>query len=108
MNREERAKQFLPFDALKGLREELKKREAAALRRDRRQLSDEEAEKISRHLLQLKRGQTAEVVFYDSSWYRNRRGEVLSVNTVTAMLTLSVEGEKLSIAFEDLYRLRRY
>ena len=48
MNREDRAKQFLPFDALKGLREELKRREEIALRTERRQLSEEESERLSK------------------------------------------------------------
>ena len=50
MNREERAKQFMPFDALKGLNEELRRREAKMLREEKRVLFEEEAEKLLRAL----------------------------------------------------------
>ena len=56
MTREERAKQFLPFDALKGLQEELRHQEWLANRVPRRQLSDEAAALLSRRLSRVKRG----------------------------------------------------
>lgn len=106
MNREERAKQFLPFDALKGLREELQKREEEALLTARRQLSEEEAEKLSKRLCRLKRGQPIELVYYDCGKYRRLSGEVLSMSTVYEHLIVAAEGEKYRIAFCDIYRLK--
>ena len=44
MNRVERAKQFLPFDALKGLKEELESREEKMSRVPRHELTEERAE----------------------------------------------------------------
>ena len=43
MNREDRAKQFMALDALKGLREELKKREEQYLRERKKELTEEQA-----------------------------------------------------------------
>ncbi|MBQ7364118.1 MAG: YolD-like family protein [Clostridia bacterium] len=106
MNREDRARQFLPFDALKGLQEELRKREKTALRTDRRQLSEEEAEKLSERLLRLQKGMRIEACYYDGGYYRTCSGEVLTVDTVHKVLFLTVSGEKLAILFYDLYRLR--
>ena len=44
MDRQDRAKQFLSFDALKGLREELKKREERHLREENTPNSDNASE----------------------------------------------------------------
>ena len=46
MNREERAKQFMPFGALKGYPEALKRREKKPL--PRRELSEESLEELNR------------------------------------------------------------
>ena len=105
MNREERAKQFMPFDALKGLREELSARERAALRRDRRELFEEEAERLSASLLVLTRGKAIGVQFYDNGYDRSVSGEVLAVDTVFSRLSLLCDGERLVISFGDIYRL---
>ena len=105
MNREDRAKQFLPFDALKGLREELKRREEIALRTERRQLSEEESERLSKRLLRLKRGDTVTVEYYDSGHYRTLVGEVTSLDTVFGSLMLVVDGEKRAISFFDILRI---
>lgn len=65
MNREERAKQFMPFDALKGLKEELKKREERRLRQDREELRDEEIESLTKALNSLKNGMRVSITYYN-------------------------------------------
>lgn len=105
MNREERAKQFMPFDALKGLREELRLRERMALRTERRELFEEEGERLSASLSALAVGQTVTLLFYDNGYYRSLSGEVLAVDTVFSRLLLSCDGDKKAIAFRDIYRL---
>lgn len=105
MNREDRAKQFLPFDALRGLREELKKREDAALRTARRQLSEEEAERLSHVLTGIRPRQTVKLVYYDNGHYRTVSGEVVACHTIYRQLVLIVNGVKQTVLFEDIYRL---
>ncbi len=95
----------MPFDALKGLREELRLRERAALRAPRCELFEEEAERLSASLLALSCGVKVEVLFYDSGYYRSFCGEVLSVDTVFSRLILLCDGEKRIILFRDIYRL---
>ena len=41
MNNKERAKQFMPFDALKGLKEALKEKEERRTRVDKKQITEE-------------------------------------------------------------------
>ena len=102
MNREERAKQFMAFDALKGLNEELRRREKKMLREDKRVLFEEEAEKLSLRLARLKIGDGVEVVFYENSYYLTLSGRVDSINRQFGFL--SVDGRRVN--FCDLYRLR--
>lgn len=102
MNREERAKQFMPFDALKGLNEELRRREKKMLREERRVLFEEEAEKLSSRLARLQVGDAVELVFYENGYYVTLCGKAESVNRSFGFLTI---GER-RVYFADLYRLR--
>ena len=102
MNREERAKQFMAFDALKGLNEELRRREKKMLREERRVLFEEEAEKLSLQLARLQAGNEVEVMFYENGYYLTVSGKVESVNYSFGFLT--VGGRR--VYFSDLYRLR--
>lgn len=102
MNREDRAKQFMPFDALKGLNEELRRREKKMLRQEKRVLFEEEAEKLSARLSRLQAGDCVEVVFYENGYYLTLGGKVESVNRQFGFLT--IDGRR--VCFADLYRLR--
>ena len=53
MTREARAKQFMPFDAMKGLQEALRDREERHTRVQRRELSGDELEENRRTLARL-------------------------------------------------------
>ena len=101
MNREERAKQFMPFDALKGLHEELRCREKKMLREEKRVLFEEEAEKLSSRLARLTVGNRVEAVFYENGYYLTISGKVDSINRQFGFLT--VDGRR--VYFVDLYRL---
>ena len=106
MNREDRAKQFLPFDALKGLQEELRRREEAALRTERREPSEEAAEVLSRRLNLLKKGSRVHVTYYEGGHYHSLTASVMKVDTVHGILTVTVSGEKREIALIDLFGLQ--
>ena len=101
MSREERAKQFLPFDALKGLREELKKREESLLKVERKELSDEQKEELSYALAGVEKGRVVRVIFYYDGQYYEVTGRAESVNYAMKYLLV---GEK-RIPFADLYAL---
>lgn len=59
----ERAKQFSPFSALKGLDEALTAKEK--IRVPRKILSDEAAQELNSRLVSLQRGQIVTVVYYE-------------------------------------------
>lgn len=96
----------MPFDALKGLREELLIRERLALRRPRRELFEEEAAGISDTIASLSVGATVEIVYYEDGYERFLCGKVEAIDICFARFELSVDGEKRKIAFRDLYAIR--
>lgn len=102
MDRRDRAKQFQPFDALKGLQEELRRREEKRLREPRRTLSEEEAERLSRRISRLQKGSFAEITFYEGGHYITRRGEITVLDPVFLFLFL----DEKKIFFADIYRIR--
>ncbi len=103
MNREERAKQFMAFDALKGLREELKKREEKYLREKKKELSEEKIMELSCMLAVLAKGDEAEITFYHAGHYVVVKGVIQSVNLVYKYL--EINGTRIS--FEDLLEISR-
>ena len=56
LSRMSRAAQFAPFDALKGLTEELERRELKKLYTNKKELSEEQEIEISNQLTKLKKG----------------------------------------------------
>ena len=98
MNREERAKQFMAFDALKGLREELKKREEKYLKEKKKELSEEKIMELSKKLIVLKKGEIAKITFYHAGHYVMLKGVIQSVNTTYKYIGIN----DTRISFEDL------
>ena len=94
----ERAKQFSPFAALKGLSEALAKKERVPVLR--REISDDQAEQINRTLLSLRRGEIVTAVWYDETQqdYIQMTGIVSEVDLVACMLRFAV----YAIPFADL------
>ena len=64
MTREERAKQFLPFSAVRGLEEALEKKRAALFHSEKPMLAPDRENEIDRVLRILKKGDRIKVVYY--------------------------------------------
>ena len=91
MTRAERAKQFMAFDAMKGLTEALKAKEEEHERTEKRELSEDEADNVSRALLKAVEGDEIDLVFY-------RGGHEISV---TAKIDLIDKTYKYMMLGED-------
>ncbi len=102
MTREERAKQFAPFDAMKGLQEALRDREERHLRVERRDITEEQAERNSHILLKLRRGMKVELECYCNFHDVTKRGLVTDVDCTFRRLKIDDE----TIYFEDIYWVR--
>ena len=103
MSRIDRAKQFLPFDSMKGLQEALRAEEAKRARVEKRELGEEDAARISQVLGQTSRGDAVRVTYYRSGSYLTATGEVAAFDTIRR--TLTVEGQK--IPFDDISDIER-
>ncbi len=75
---EDRAKQFAPFSALRGLPEALVKMERIFV--PRKELSEERAEELNRKLCQLQRGTMASVVYFSNGEYIKLTGMVAGLD----------------------------
>ena len=96
---EQRAKQFAPFSALKGLEEALRQKEE--LREPRRELSEEAAAALNETLLCLREGQTVRVQYYDTRRYVQQTGTV----TRLWMTQRTFWVEDVRIDFRDIHTL---
>ena len=88
MTREERAKIFAPFDAMKGLQEALRDREERHSRVEKHGVSDEDAERISTTLGILQKGMRVEIACYCAFHDVVKRGRVTAINTAYRKLKL--------------------
>lgn len=101
MSREDRAKQFMPFAALKGYSEALRKKERIIV--PRRELSEEYGEELDRKLRQIQEGEMVSVVYYCRGEYVRLTGKVAKIDKEARMIRIVNE----KIAFDDLYALYR-
>ena len=101
MTREQRAKQFMPFDAMKGLQEALRDREERHSRVERHGISEEEQEALSAVLNRLSKGDKIRISYYSHFHDVEKAGTVTAVNY--AYRFLKVDEEK--IVFDDIYMI---
>ena len=95
----ERAKQFVPFQAVKGLEEALAAKEK--IRVPRRQLSEDMIEEINKKLTEISRGQIITVVYYCNEEYVQLTGMAAKVDPYLRTLQIVTTG----ILFEDIYEI---
>ncbi len=79
MSNEMRAKQFMPFAALKGYEEALRAKEKITV--PKKELSEEECEDLDFRLKSLKIGSVSSITFYNHDEYEIVTGLVSEINT---------------------------
>ena len=103
MDRGQRAKQFMPFAALKGFEEELEQAEFRPV--DKVEFSEDAAEELDRRLRAVKTGDMVEVIFYRQTkkggTYLRKTGLIAGIDPVERTLTVV----KTVIPFSDLYSI---
>ena len=102
MTRAERAKQFAPFDAMKGLQEALRDREERHCRVEKREISEDMEAHNSKVIGRLERGMKVEIFYYCAFHDVTKRGTITDVDRVYK--TLKLDGER--IWFDDIYSIR--
>ncbi len=102
MSRQDRAKQFAPFDALRGLREALRQKELEHERCERRELSEEYQAELAQTVAEAAIGDELEVTFYYEGRYVQMRGRLKGVDGLHRALLV----EEGRIPFRDLFALK--
>ena len=103
MTQRERAKLFMPFDAMKGLSEELRKREERHTRIFKIELSEESLEELSGMIMSLDVGAEVSVKHYRGGHYWVTTGRVQKIDLVYKFLLVSEE----KIRFDDIYSIEK-
>lgn len=101
MPRSRRAKQFMPFDALTGLREAIAAKERVI--EPRRYPSEDAIAEMNAKLLDLHKGQIITVIYYGDyeQRYLQLAGPVIKVDSYWH----SIQIENITIDFSEIYEL---
>lgn len=92
----DRAKQFMPFAALKGLPEALAAKERIVV--PKKILSEEMAEELNRKMHLLQRGQIATVIYFHRDEYLKITGMVARIDSTSRLLQIV----NTKIEFDDI------
>lgn len=101
MSVEKRAKQFMPFAALKGYEDALRAMEKIKV--DKISLTEERKEELDRILHVLQRNDMVEVVYFRDEEYIRMRGRIARLDLDARILKVV----NTKISFEDIYRLEK-
>lgn len=99
MRNENKGQQFMPFDALKGLRNELEKREEVKV--EMPLYSEEVIEKLSSQLSRIKKNDYAKIKYFRNHRYYTVEGKVTEVNQVMHTITIG----RTKIYFETIIEI---
>ena len=97
MSREDRAKQFMPFAALKGYPEALQKMEKIVV--PKADVSEEYAEALDRKLRNVKKNDMITVIYYSNHEYLKKTGMVSRIDETARVLKIV----NTKISFDDIY-----
>ncbi|MCI8454844.1 MAG: YolD-like family protein [Lachnospiraceae bacterium] len=99
MSREERAKQFMPFAALKGFEKVLQEMERVTV--PKIELSEEAAEELGQKLLQVRKNEMLTAVYYNDGEYQKLTGLVSRIDLAEKVLKIV----NTNIPFSELYAI---
>lgn len=97
----DRAAQFMPFAALTGYYDLVRERERVT--EPRHELTEEEAEQLSRRISGLRRGELVRVTHYTDGAYVMQEGVITRVDLMARELTIV----RTRIPFDDIWSVER-
>ena len=89
MNKVARAKQFLPFDALKGLQEALREKEVEY--EEKKELSEDTLNDLNDKFNQLDNGSFVRITFYKNGKYSEIKGRVTNIDYIKKKIQINKE-----------------
>jgi len=96
----DRARQFMPFDALKGLQEALREKEKEV--ESRKELSEESLAELNEQLQRVKIGSSVDIEFYKNQKYVVKEGKITAIDVIKRNVILD---ESEIISFFDILRI---
>lgn len=102
ITRKERAKQFMPFDAMKGLQEALRKQEEILSRVDKHEVGEEQQEILSEMLTKTRKGLQVWLSYYKAFHDVEIQGRVSKIDHTYKYMIVDQE----RICFNDIYDIR--
>ena len=99
MNRVDRAKQFLPFDALKGFKDLIK--EVERVKVNKKELTEENIEKLSKTILSLEKGMMVKVIYFEQDEYLKLEGIVSKIDITNRFIMIV----KKRISLDDIFEI---
>jgi len=103
MPRKDRAKQFAPFDALKGLQDALRLKEYEHDRIVKGDIPEEKVEQISKVLLDLEKNDNVEITYFVDGYYKTIKGKS-RVDLIEQFIVVS----DIKIMFDDIFELKKF
>ena len=85
----DRARQFLPFDALSGFKKEIKKKERIIVKK--KELSEDEIEILNQRLMLVKEGMMISIIYFDNDEYVKKEGIVTNIDYIYKTITIVQE-----------------
>ncbi len=89
MNKVARAKQFLPFDALKGLQEALREKEIEY--EEKRELADDTLNELNNKFNQIENESYVIITFYKNGKYGEIKGKVTNIDYIKKKIQINKE-----------------
>lgn len=89
MNKVAKAKQFLPFDALKGLQEALREKEREY--EEKKDLSEDTLNDLNNKFNQIDNGSLVKITFYKNGKYSEIKGRVTNIDYVKKKIQINKE-----------------
>lgn len=99
MDRSDRAKQFIPFDAVKGLQEALREKERIIV--PKIELAEDYREELDRIIRMLKVTDMVTVVYFHDSEYVKITGLISQINENAGYLQIV----NTKIAYKDIFKI---
>lgn len=98
---DDRARQFMPFDGLRGFKEEIKKRERIVILK--KDLGEEREELLNYMIHNIKKGDMIEVVYYDKNRYVSKTGILSKIDFNSKFLVIV----KTKIEFSNIFDIKK-
>ena len=101
MNKVARAKQSLPFDALKGLQEALREKEVEY--EEKKELSEDTLNDLNDKFNQLDNGSLVRITFYKNGKYSEIKGRVTNIDYIKKRIQMNKTGNVNICDIIDIY-----